>query len=97
MGCAADGGPSRDLTGDERLLLGLPLDLNRATARELGFLPGLSRMLAAEVVADRGREGRFGSVEELVRVSGIGPRRLAQAAPFLAVPRETWAVANGAE
>lgn len=97
MGCAADGGPPRDLTGDERLLLGLPLDLNRATARELGFVPGISPSLAAEVVADRGRDGRFASVEELVRVSGIGPRRLAQAAPFLAVARATSAVANGAE
>ena len=79
------------------MLLGLPLDLNRATARELGFVPGISPALAAEVVADRGRDGRFGSVEELIRVSGIGPRRLARAAPFLTTCGPTDVVAHGSE
>ncbi|HSM92020.1 MAG TPA: helix-hairpin-helix domain-containing protein [Anaeromyxobacteraceae bacterium] len=85
LGCAADPGPRRDLSGDERLLLGVPLDLNRAGARELGFVPGLSPLLAAEVVADRSANGPFSSVEELVRVRGIGPSRLARSRAWLAV------------
>jgi len=85
IGCAADEGPRRDLTGGERLVLGLPLDPNRATAGELALVPGLSARLAAELVADRERCGPFRRVEELARVRGIGPARLAKARPHLAV------------
>lgn len=85
IGCAADAGPVRGLTGGERLLLGLSLDLNRAEADELALVPGLSARLAAEVVADRERRGPFREVGELRRVRGIGPARLARARPHLAV------------
>ncbi len=79
LGCAADPGPPRPLAGDERLVLGLPLDLNRASARELAFVPGLSVRLAQAVVEDRARFGPFATVDDLVRVRGIGPKRLAKA------------------
>jgi competence protein ComEA len=85
LGCAADAGPSRALADDERLLLGLPLDLNAAAARELSFVPGLSPRLAEEVVADRDARGRFERVEDLERVRGVGPKRLARARAHLHV------------
>ncbi len=85
VGCAADPGSARPLASDERLALGLRLDPNRASARELAFVPGLSRRLAAEVVADRDRNGPFPDVEALLRVRGVGPKRLAQARDALAV------------
>ena len=85
VGCAADGGAPRDLTQRERLLLGLPVDLNRAGADDLEWIPGLSRKLAAAVVEDRSARGPFARPEELVRVRGIGPVRLARALPHLAV------------
>jgi competence protein ComEA len=85
LGCAADAGPARALQGDERLLLGLPLDPNVAGARELAFVPGLSRSLAAAVVSDREARGPFLRVEDLLRVRGIGPKRLARARGHLAV------------
>ena len=85
VGCAADPGPARPLASDERLALGLPVDPNRASARDLAFVPGLSRRLAAEVVADRERNGPFPDVESLLRVRGIGPKKLAQARPALVV------------
>ena len=86
LGCAADRGPPRALAADERLALGLPLDPNTAGSRELAFVPGLSRRLAEEVVLDRERNGRYVRVEDLLRVRGIGPRRLATAGPHLDVP-----------
>ncbi|MBI5066715.1 MAG: helix-hairpin-helix domain-containing protein [Deltaproteobacteria bacterium] len=85
IGCAADEGPGRALTGGERLLLDLPLDLNRAAAAELALVPGLSPRLAEEVVADRERRGPFREVGELDRVRGVGPARLARARLHLAV------------
>lgn len=97
LGCASDGGSRRGLHGDERLLLGRPMDLNRATARELAYVPGLTAALAVEVIADRDRGGPFGSTEELLRVHGIGPGRLARASPFLAVEAARDGVAEGGE
>jgi competence protein ComEA len=85
LGCAADAGPRRDLTDEERLLLGLPLDPNRAGARALAFIPGLTPGLARAVVADRQARGPFGAVEELTRVQGVGPQRLARARQALVV------------
>jgi competence protein ComEA len=87
LGCPADPGPARSFADDERLVLGLPLDPNRAEERVLAFVPGLSRRLASEIVRDRELEGPFRSVEELERVRGIGPKRLARIIPHLTVPR----------
>jgi competence protein ComEA len=85
LGCPADPGPARALADEERLSLGLPLDPNRAKERVLAHVPGLSRALAAEIVRDRAVNGRFHTLADLERVRGIGPRRLAQASPFLEV------------
>ncbi len=85
IGCAADPGPFRALSGRERLLAGLPVDLNGASAEDLATVPGLSPRLAAAIVEDRVARGPFGSVSELERVRGVGPARLARAAGRLAV------------
>lgn len=86
LGCPADPGPPRALAADERLVLGLPLDPNTAGSRELAFVPGLSRRLAAAVVADRELHGPYASARDLLRVRGIGPKRLEAALPHLDVP-----------
>jgi competence protein ComEA len=85
LGCAGDPGPPRDLAGDERLVLGLPLDPNAADARELAFVPGLSRRLARAVVDHRAAHGPFETVDDLLAVKGIGPKRLERARSRLAV------------
>ncbi len=85
LGCATDPGPRRDLAADERLALGLPIDPNTAGERELAFVPGLSRRLARAVVGYRLEVGAFTSVDDLLAVKGIGPRRLAQARARLEV------------
>jgi competence protein ComEA len=87
LGCAGDPGPPRDLADEERLILGLPLDPNRASGEALGFVPGLGPRLAAEIVADRAANGSYADVAELDRVRGIGPGRLRHARPHLEVPR----------
>ncbi len=68
--------PPRVVDGvDARALRdGLTLDLNRATAAELELLPRVGPALARRVIEAR----PFASVDELVRVRGIGPRTLAR-------------------
>lgn len=50
-----------------------PIDLNTADARALERLPGVGPALAAKIIADREAKGPFRRVDDLDRVSGIGP------------------------
>lgn len=59
------------------------LDLNRASERELSALPGLGPNLAQRIVRHKNRCGRFSRPEDLLRVKGIGPRKLARWRPWL--------------
>lgn len=52
------------------------LDLNRATEGQLRALPGIGPALAGAIVRSRREEGAYRRVDELLRVSGIGPARL---------------------
>lgn len=67
-----------------RFLLGLPLDLNRATAKELTLLPGIGPARAAGIVALRRARGGLGSVKDLLAVPGLGPELVARLAPLAA-------------
>jgi len=63
------------------------LDLNRATREELESLPGIGPALAARILESRAREGPYGSPEDLIRVSGIGPATLQRLEGLIRVGR----------
>jgi competence ComEA-like helix-hairpin-helix protein len=71
------------MNGAIRLLVGLPLDLNRAEASELELLDGVGPRLAAAIISDREAHGPFPSLEALDRVPGIGPVTVDKLRPFL--------------
>jgi competence protein ComEA len=62
------------------------LDLNAATKEQLEELPGVGPSLAARILAERLRIGRFASVDDLLSVRGIGEATLARLRPLLGVP-----------
>jgi len=83
--CGA-GGASAELRGPARLLFGLRLDANRASAEAFETLPGIGPALAGRLVAARA-EGAFCIPHDLERVRGIGPvlrERIAPALDFTA-------------
>ncbi len=53
------------------------ISINLATAEHLEMLPGVGPVLARRIVEDREVNGPFRTPEELLRVNGIGPRKLA--------------------
>ncbi len=59
------------------------IDVDQADRAELTRLPRIGPTLAMRIVADRRDRGAFGSLEELGRVSGIGPRVLEGLAPHV--------------
>ncbi len=66
-------------------LSGAPVNLNRATVSELRQLPGIGPVTADRIVAYREENGPFRTPEDLIRVSGIGPRTLERLAPLVTV------------
>ena len=59
------------------------VDPNRATAKELEALPGVGPKTGEAIVAFREANGPFRVPEDLLRVKGIGPKKLEQMRPFL--------------
>jgi competence protein ComEA len=65
------------------LMAKFQLDVNRADWPELIQLPGVGRVLAERLIAERERGGEYRSIEDLERVRGIGPRTLERIRPYL--------------
>lgn len=68
---------------DELLIVGLPIDVNAASARSLQVVPGIGPKRAEAIVLERERGGAFATVEALTRVPGVGPATVEELRPFL--------------
>jgi competence protein ComEA len=62
------------------------IDINRASAAELQKLPGIGPKMSQRIVDERQKKA-FKNVDELRRVSGIGPRTLEKLRPYVVVGR----------
>lgn len=62
------------------------VDLNTASVSLLSYVAGVSKTVAANIVARREAEGPFRSRRELLSVSRLGPRTFEQCAGFLQIP-----------
>jgi len=80
--CALEQAP---MPAMRKILLGLKLDPNLATESDLEVLPGIGPALAKRIAIELATNGPFDSVEDLLRVKGIGPKTLERIRPFLAL------------
>jgi len=53
------------------------MNINTATAVDLDTLPGIGSTMAERIVADREENGRFTTIDDLTRVTGINETKLA--------------------
>lgn len=80
-----------DSAAEEKARRGKPLgpgeriDPNAAGEEDLDRLPGVGKATAARIVREREQNGAFASVDDLVRVRGIGAAGVERMRPFLAV------------
>ena len=65
-----------EVRAGKRLLLGQKIDLNHAGFSELVALPGIGPSLAQRIMRDRERKGLYLTIQDLIRVKGIGPKKM---------------------
>ncbi len=61
------------------------VNLNTAGKEELETLPGIGPKVAERIVEYREKFGPFKSVEELLEIKGIGPKKLQKIKPLVTV------------
>lgn len=61
------------------------ININTATAEELDELPGIGEATAAAIIEDRETNGEFTSIEDIMRVSGIGEAKFANIKDLICV------------
>ncbi len=61
------------------------IDINAASVEELKKLPGVGPKIAQRIVGYRNTHGGFRSPQELIRVKGIGEKKLKKILPFVVV------------
>ena len=77
----ADAGGQAQATGTATGLV----NINMASADQLESLPGIGAATAQKIVADRAANGPFKTVDDLMRVSGIGEKKLASLTGLICV------------
>lgn len=62
-----------------------PVNLNTATSEELQTVPGIGPATAEKILQMRKNYGAFKSVDDLLAIKGIGPKRLEKMRKYLTV------------
>lgn len=73
---------------EKRLALGLPIDLNSATEKDLVLVSGLGPKMAAAIVARRSEIGHFATLEQLTSIKGLKEKKLAKLRPYLCIENQ---------
>lgn len=69
----------------EKCVNAVGVDLNTASPSLLGYVSGISKQIAANIVAYRDENGSFGERKELLKVPRLGPKAYEQCAGFLRI------------
>jgi len=59
------------------------INLNQATSEELEVIPGLGPILSQKIIAYREAHGPFRKLDDLMQISGIGPKKFEQIKDYL--------------
>jgi competence protein ComEA len=79
---AAPPAPSRGVAAEAR-----PIDLNTADSTALESVPGIGKSLSQRIIAFRDKNGPFQSVDDLLKVQGIGEKSIEKLRPYVMVAK----------
>ena len=66
---------------------GRPIDINSADSATLESVPGIGKSLSQRIVAFREKNGPFQSVDDLLKVQGVGEKSIQKLRPYLTVAK----------
>ena len=73
----------------DRLSVGLPIDINKATEDDLISIKGIGQATAQKILALRKKLIRFRNIKQLMEIKGIKEKKLAKIQKYLYVERHT--------
>ncbi len=74
-----------DMDAAGQLVLGIPLDINNVDSEKLDVIPGVGRRLAERIVQFVKERGRLNTLDDLIKVHGIGKKKLEKIRPYLII------------
>jgi competence protein ComEA len=74
---------AHEISSFHKITLGLPISVNTESEEGLTALPGVGKNMAKAIVEEREKRGGFKSLDEIMRVPGIGPKLFARMKPYL--------------
>ena len=63
------------------------ISLNTATQADLERIPGVGAVTALRILSYRDKNGGFRTVDELLNVKGIGPKKMQKIRPYITILR----------
>ena len=64
-----------------------PVDLNTADTSTLETVPGIGKSLSQRIVAFREKNGPYQTVDDLLKVQGVGEKSIQKLRPYLTVAK----------
>ena len=73
------------MKGKQILILGRPIELNRADKGDLTAIRGIGPKLSERIINHRLSLGHFSRVEDLAGIPGLGPKKMNAIIPWVEV------------
>ena len=64
-----------------------PIDINTADGATLESVPGIGKSLSQRILSFREKNGPFQSVDDLLKVQGVGEKSIQKLRPYLTVAK----------
>ena len=64
-----------------------PIDINAADSAALESVPGIGKSLSQRILSFREKNGPFQSVDDLLKVQGVGEKSIQKLRPYLTVSK----------
>ena len=72
----------------ERMALGMPIDINKATEDDLLLVKGIGGATAKKILDLRNQLGRFGDLNQLTAIKGIKDKKLTEIRKYLYIEKQ---------